>query len=97
MSDVKRKKTRKTISTPLLELLRACSDEQRTRIAQEAGTSVGYLYGVAGCHRQRINVALALGIEDASAALHKETGGKLPIVTARMLASMCAIDLFAQD
>lgn len=83
-------------ATPLLKLLRACTEEQRTRIAREAGTSVNYLYGIAGCHRKGVNVHLAIGIEDASTALNKETAGATPVVTARELASMCAIAPFAQ-
>lgn len=84
----------KKVATPLLNLLRACTEEQRRRIAAEAGTSVNYLYGIAGCHRNSVNVKLAIGIEDASRSLNIETEGVTPVVTVRQLASMCAIAPF---
>lgn len=80
--------------TPLTELLRACTDEQRTQLAQQSGTSVNYLYALAGCHRERVNVKLALAIEDASVVLNKQTRGKTPVVTARQLATMCELAPF---
>lgn len=95
MSNITKKRA-KVVETDLRKLLRACTDEQRERIAREAGTSVGYLYGIAGCHRQKIGVSLAIGIEDASVALNKESGGEIPVVTVRQLANMCAIAPFAQ-
>lgn len=78
-------------STPLAELLRACDQQQRTTLATRSGTSVNYLYSLAGCHRERVSAALALAIEDASRDLHASNGGATPIVTIRELASMCAI------
>lgn len=55
---------------------------------------MNYLYSLAGCHRERVNVALALAIEDASRELHRESGGQTPIVTTRELATMCVINQF---
>jgi hypothetical protein len=75
--------------TPLAALLQACTDDQRKTLADLAGTEVNYLYSLAGCHRERISAKLALGIEDASTALHKSVG--TPIVTARQLSLMCAL------
>lgn len=83
--------TDRTFSTPLAGLLRACSQEDRQLLATRAGTSVNYLYSLAGCHRERVSAALALAIEDASRELHAASGGAHPIVTIRELATMCAI------
>lgn len=77
--------------TPLTRLLRACTDEQRAWLATRAGTSVGYLYALAGCHRECPNARLAVNIEDASRELHDHTQGVTPIVSARELAMMCLV------
>jgi hypothetical protein len=81
-------------STPLTELLRACNDRQRLMLAEKAGTSVNYLYSIAGCHRERVNVKLALAIEDASRDMALDNGGLTPVVTARQLATMCVVAPF---
>lgn len=78
-------------STPLALLLRACSQEQRQLLATRAGTSVNYLYSLAGCHRERVSAALALAIEDASREMNRENMGLTPVVSVRELATMCAI------
>lgn len=78
--------------TPLTALLRACSPEQREWLAQRAGTSVNYLYSLAGCHRERVSATLALAIEDASTLLHARCG--TPRITAREIATMCALVKF---
>jgi hypothetical protein len=83
--------TDRPFTTPLAELLRACDQQQRITLATRAGTSVNYLYSLAGCHRERVSAALALAIEDASRDLHASTQGVTPVVTIRELASMCAI------
>lgn len=81
--------------TPLMSLLRACKDDaEREAFAKEARTTVNYLYALAGCHRgseQGPRSVLALAIEDASVKFHKETQGRIPVVTVRELATMCAI------
>lgn len=77
--------------TPLLALLRECSAEERERLAQDAGTTVNYLYSLAGCHRGTPNATLAVGIEDASRRLSKETRGRTRVVTVRELATMCQV------
>lgn len=81
-------------NTPLAALLRACSPEQRQTLATRAGTSVNYLYSLAGCHRERVSAGLALAIEDASRELNEENKGLTPIVTTRELATMCALTGF---
>ena len=77
--------------TPLLALLRECSPTEREQLAMLAGTKVNYLYGLATCARGAPNVRLAVGIEDASRTLNRETKGRTRIVTARELATMCSI------
>lgn len=74
--------------TPLAEWLRMASATQRERCATLAGTSVSYLYSLAGGHRQQISARLAFQIEDAMRRLHGTTRGRLPLVTAREIAFM---------
>ena len=80
--------------TPLLAWLRQATERERERLAALADTGVGYLYLLATCQRKNPAAKLALGIEDGTRLLHEETGGRLPIVTVRTLASMCAIKDF---
>lgn len=84
------------MSTPLAELLREANDDERERIAQLAGTSVGYLYILAGCHRPNPSARLAFAIEDSTTTVHQETGGRLPVVTARQIATMCDAACFKE-
>jgi len=77
--------------TPLAAWLRAASPDQRERLATLAGTSVSYLWQIATCRREP-SVSLALGIEDGTRALRTESRRKLPLVTARELATMCALE-----
>ena len=81
-------------TTPLMSLLRACKDDdERQAFAQQAGTTVNYLYALAGCHRGQPRASLAIGIEDASRMFNKRTKSRevpVPVVTVRDLASMCA-------
>jgi len=78
------------MTTPLLDFLRAASPEERQRAADLAGTQVSYLYQIATCVRPRVSALLAIGIEDATRSLHREND-RLPIVTVRELATMCAV------
>jgi hypothetical protein len=81
-------------TTPLIALLRAFQDDaERTAFAEEAGTTVSYLYSLAGCHRGQRgpSAALALGIEDASVAWNEKTQGRIPKITVREIATMCAV------
>lgn len=77
--------------TPLGNWLQLASDEERARMAMLAGTSTNYLYQLAGCHRGVPKADLALAIEEATVTLSKETDGRLPIVSMRDLATMCAV------
>ena len=78
-----------TPKTPLLALLRVLTDEQRATFATDAGTTVSYLYALAGCQRLSAGSTLALAIEAASERLNKASRGKTPVVSMRTLATMC--------
>ncbi len=77
--------------TPLLALLRQLTDEQRQQLADDAVTSVSYLYSLASCQRDNCGAGLALQIEKATEKMCERTGGVTAIVTMRELATMCAI------
>lgn len=77
--------------TPLAEWLRKATPDERTRMATLAGTTVSYLYQLAGGHRGVPKSDLAFSIEDATFVLNKYTGGRLPVITARELATMAAV------
>ena len=77
--------------TPLLELLRACDDNERTALADMAGTEVNYLYSLAGCHRGQPKLKLGLAIAQASVRLNRMTHGRTPVVTPDQLATMCDV------
>lgn len=74
-----------------MSLLRACDgDPERQAFADLAGTTVNYLYALAGCHRGQPRAHLAVSIEDASRVFHMRTAGRIPVVTVREIATMCA-------
>lgn len=79
--------------TPLAAWMRAASIDQRERLAALAGTSVNYLWQIATCRRMP-NAALALGIEDGTKVMRAEASrrAKLPVVTVREIATMCALE-----
>lgn len=80
--------------TPLTTYLRDATPEEREETARLAGTSVNYLYALAGCHRKNPAVHLAIGIENATRQMSIRTEGRLPIVEASVLATMCAASVF---
>lgn len=86
-----------TTTTPLADWLRAATPEERERMATLAGTKVNYLYQLAGCARSVPKADLAFGIEEATKVLHTETAGRLPIITARTVATMCVACAGAGD
>lgn len=75
-------------TTPLIELLRRMTPEQRDEFAAIAGTPVSYMYQIGGGHRPRVSAKLAFNIEDASIEMNKRSGGFFPVVTARQVALM---------
>ena len=78
------------MSTPLLDYLRAATEQERAETAALAGTSVGYLYQLATCVRPRPSAILTCAIEDATRDMQKRNSA-LPVVTVRELATMCAV------
>ena len=84
------------VVTPLLEALRAATPAEREKIAKLAATSVNYLYQVAICRRPSPRVRWSIAVEDAIATVHRDSGGRVPLVTARDIAAMCAIVLAAE-
>lgn len=77
--------------TPLLALLRALTPKQREELAQEAKTTVSYLYSLGCCQRGSCRSGLAMRIEKASEKMCEKTGGATPIVTMQELATMCPV------
>ncbi len=63
----------------LKELMSLMDADERMELARLSGTSVSYLYQLAGGLRTP-NVRLALDIEKASRQLASRTRGRLPIV-----------------
>ncbi len=59
--------------------MRKASKRERASVAEACGTTVPYLYQVAGGHR-RASPSLAIRIEAATRAVGKETGGRLRAV-----------------
>lgn len=77
--------------TPLLALMRLLTPEQRRQLAEDADTSVSYLYSLGSCQRGACGAGLALQIEKASERMCQRTGGLTPIVSMQELATMCAM------
>lgn len=72
----------------------ATSDEQKL-LAERAGTSRTYLYHVGGGFR-KASPELAAAIERETKAMHKASGGRLPIVYRTDLSPVCGSCEFAQ-
>lgn len=81
-------------TTPLADFLRAATPAERDRTAELAGTSVGNLYQLAGCHRKNPGVSNALAICDATKAVAEGSDGRLTPVTLMQLATMCVAEDF---
>lgn len=50
------------LRTILGDWMRSATEEERTLLADRAGTSINYLYQLAGVHRENPNVRLALSL-----------------------------------
>lgn len=80
------------VITPLTTAMRAMTKDQREEFASLAGTTVNYLYQIAGLHRKNIAVQTAFAIEDASAYMAGQyPSAKLPTVNARQISEMAAL------
>lgn len=78
----------------LQEFLRAATADEREGVAAEAGTSVGYLYQLAGGHRRNPSAALAVAIQRATQRLHDAHPGRIPVVTVEALAAGSVLNDF---
>lgn len=69
---------KKSVFPPMnmTEFLRAASKRERAEVAERCGTSVSYLYQLAGGHRHA-SVLLAARIEAHTGALASRTQGRL--------------------
>lgn len=77
-------------TTPLLAILRELdTDERRNEFARLAGTSVAYLYQLAGCNRTACRARLAKSIADASVQMDAKYN--CGAVTMDTLATMCPL------
>lgn len=78
-------------TTPLLQVLRQlATDERRQEFAALAGTSVAYLYQIAGCNRGSPRSLLAKGIADASVVMHERYGSD--VLTLDTVITMCLVE-----
>ena len=79
--------------TPLLALMRALTPDERLWLADHAGTSVAYLYGLAGCQRRSCRSSLALKIVEGVEILRDQRPSKMrreiPDISMEVLATMC--------
>lgn len=70
----------------MTEFLRAASKRERAEVAERCGTSVAYLYQLAGGHR-RASYHLAARIEAHTGAFASRIQGRLHQVSGRTLVS----------
>lgn len=75
--------------------MRAATPEQQSALAEVIGTSRPMLYHYAGEFRE-MSPERARAVEEATAAMHKETKGKLPKVYRTDLNGSCRECDFAQ-
>lgn len=68
--------------------MRAATPDERDLLAQRVGTSSGMLYQLAGGHRQA-SADMAGRIEAATAAMHKASKGRLPLVVRTDICTAC--------
>lgn len=83
--------------TPLATYLRAATPDERSRTASLAGTTVAYLYQLAGCHRTRPAALLALSLERATHDVAADSAGRLAGITAMRLSTMCVARDFTDE
>lgn len=75
--------------TPLLQILRGLTPDQREEFALLAGTSVSYAYQLAGCNRKSCRAGLTKGLADASVIMAAKYG--TPMITMSEIATMCLL------
>jgi len=65
----------------LAEWMRAATVKEREKLALKAGTTVGYLYQIAGGHAKNISLRKAVAIVSFTVHLHMKAPKRLPEVT----------------
>lgn len=76
--------------------LKAATPDEQKLLAHRAGTSRAYLYHLSGGFRSAAP-ELAAAIERETAAMHKASKGRLPLIYRTDLAKACANCSFAQQ
>lgn len=77
----------KTI-TPMKAWMQAATTEEQLLLAERIESSRGMLFQLSGGHRQA-SAAMAGRIEDATAAMHKASKGRLPKVVRTDVCAAC--------
>ena len=89
-----------TTSTAFSNWMRVASKAEQEQLAQAVGTTRAYLYALSAAdgadYRREPKPALARNIEHATAAMHKSTKGRLPLVYRTDLVTACRECEFAQ-
>lgn len=72
----------------LADWLKHASPDDRLEVATSCGTTVNYLYQIAGGHVKSPGVVLAAGLSRAIGRLSKASGGDLPTVSIEEIAGL---------
>jgi hypothetical protein len=76
---------------PLADWLRLASTAERKRAAELIGCKTPtYLYQIASSYRGCPSARRAFQMEDAFRIMHDETGGRLPLISARQIAMIAS-------
>lgn len=81
--------------TPLKAWMSSATVDEQSTLAKRAGTSRGYLYQLAGGHRQA-SADLGAVIERETRVMHRASKGRLPIVYRTDIVPACRACEFAQ-
>lgn len=83
------------MTTALKSWMKAATAAEQAKLALAVGTSRAYLYQLSGGFRQA-SAELGSQIELKTAAMHKESGGRLPEIYRTDLVEACRGCAFAQ-
>lgn len=81
--------------TPMKAWMSSATVDEQSALAKRAGTSRGYLYQLAGGHRQA-SADLGAAIERETRVMHRASKGRLPIVYRTDIVPACRACEFAQ-
>jgi hypothetical protein len=84
----------KTIS-PMKQWMAAATVEEQQLMAERVGTSRGYMYQIAGGHRQA-SAELGAAIERESKGMARASKGRLPVIYRTDIVAACRACDFAQ-